>query len=119
MGMDGKGEFVNIKKERKRWSVQYALLLDPTIQVIDSPTLKLILIGWGLTTKSLNFKFGDNMIPMQLTMKQLLLLYNELGDVLEANICAIKIFLSNRKVKYVSDLLKDNGEWRKVDNLIS
>lgn len=51
------------KKERKRWRVKDALLLDPIIQVIGSPMVKSILHGWGVATKTLDFKFTGKHKP--------------------------------------------------------
>lgn len=86
-------------------------ILNPNIQVSNSPTLKSILHGWSLAAKSLEFKFREGTIPRLLTVEQLLSLYRNNREISEEDLRAIRIFLSNKQIKNVGDLMNDNGSW--------
>lgn len=62
-------------RTRRLWSVPEAILLDERLHVSGSPLLCDILRGFNLAKKSLNFEKQDFVLPLHLTVEQLLLLF--------------------------------------------
>lgn len=107
------------KKEMKGWKVTDALLLDPKILVTNSPTLKGILRGWQHADDTLEFKFGEGTISKGATINQLLKLYQMNCGINGEKIRDLWIFLANRKVKSVQDLIQETGDWVNAESLAS
>lgn len=71
------------KKERKKWRIADALLLDPNIQVINSPTLKRILKGYPTLVALLEIIFKEGTVSCQATREKFLILYKKIFDIEE------------------------------------
>lgn len=77
--MDGKTicqsgfeDWPNKENIYKNWLVADALLLDPKIQVTNTPMLKGILQRWQKVTSSLEFQFKEGAIPKGAIVNQLM-----------------------------------------------
>lgn len=102
----------NAKKERKHWTVEDGLLLDPDITVSGSPTVRGMLKGWSASKESLEFKFYEGSVPAMATVNQVLTLYERSFKSTEETLMKIAIYLSNRNLKCAQDLVNPNGSWK-------
>lgn len=106
-----------MKKGRKKWSMAEGLFFDSEIQMTNTPILKGIIQGWQKMVSSIKFKFGEGTISTGATIEQILMLYKDNHNIEEEKIRDLHTFLVNKRLKSVSDLIGNNGDWIKPGNL--
>lgn len=105
------------KKERHHWEVVGVLLIN-NLQITNSPTVRGLLKGWARVARNLIFTFNEGSILRDASIEQLLQLYSIAYNLDVVALKALRIFLTNRGIKWVIDLHADEEEWYACTDII-
>lgn len=72
-----------------------------------------------MPTALLEFTFKEGIVPCQATREQFLISYKKSFDIEEDELKELSIFLSNTGIKYVKDMLNNEGHSTMADILAS
>lgn len=106
--------FVFHRRMRRRWTATKAFLLDDKMHIPGSPLLRDLFKGFNLTHTRLYFQPAGACLPSQLTIEQLMLLFNSEAHPRHDQVCSVLGILRLHWIFYLGDLCVGEHSWRSV-----
>ncbi|KAL3678136.1 hypothetical protein R1sor_021092 [Riccia sorocarpa] len=106
------------RTERRRWTVEEALILGPRLIMKESPTFKQLLHPWYKVRDSLTFVARHGQLPASLTIGQVLTIATKKSGVHLQNEIQLRKFLKSARVDTLADLHPNQTPWQRLQTVI-